>query len=61
MVMKHKGTVRMPYAVPVEVHMAIRLRAIKRGMKTGDVVAEAIKQVLGPEVAEALAVLNQAK
>jgi len=44
---------RMIFDVPREVQMAIRLRAVKAGMTTGDVVAAAIAQAFPDEVREA--------
>jgi hypothetical protein len=44
---------RMAVDLPPEVQMAIRLCAIKRGITTGDVVAEAIEACFSEDMAEA--------
>lgn len=49
---------RMIFDATPEVQMAIRLRAVKKGVTTGDVVAEAIRQVFPAEVNEAVLALE---
>lgn len=44
---------RMIVALPPEIRLAVKLRAIKLKVKTGDVVAEAIRATFPAEIAEA--------
>jgi hypothetical protein len=48
---------RMIFDLPSDVQMAIRLRAVKNAMTTGDVVSEAIQQAFGDDLTEARTVL----
>ena len=44
---------RMLYELPEEIHMAIRLRAIKDGIKNGEVFRRAMEIAFPDDVAEA--------
>jgi len=44
---------RMIFDLPKYVQMAIRLRAIKSGIRTGEVISEAVRLTFPDEVAEA--------
>lgn len=45
---------RMIVDLPLDIQMAIRLRAVKNGVKTGDIVAEAIRTAFPEDVREAV-------
>jgi hypothetical protein len=49
---------RMIVDLPADIQMAIRLRAVKTGKTTGEVVAEAICSLFAEDVAEALRVIK---
>lgn len=50
---------RMIVDVTPEVHMAIKLRAVKDGITTGEVVCRAIEQVFPDDIEEAKEVLKE--
>ena len=50
---------RMILEIPSEVQMAIRLRAVKSNMTTGDVVREAVQHRFGKDIEEARAALAE--
>ena len=52
---------RMMIDLPAEVQMAIKLRAVKRNVTTGAVVALAMTQAFGEDVEEALSILAEQK
>lgn len=52
---------RMIFELPSEVQMAIKIKAVKSSMTTGEVVCEAVTQVFGSYVEEAKAALSERK
>jgi hypothetical protein len=52
---------RMILELPTHVQMAIKLRAVKKGMTTGAVVCEAIQKVFESDIQEAKNALAESK
>jgi hypothetical protein len=52
---------RMIFDLPLEIQMAIKIRAVKSGCTTGDVVADAVTEWFAEDVAEAKRVLTDEK
>lgn len=50
---------RMIFDLPDDVQMAIRLRAVKDRMTTGEVVSHAIERTFGEDIQEARALLAE--
>lgn len=50
---------RMIADIPTHVQMAIRLRAVKESVSTGDIIAKAVEHLYAQEIAEATAVLSE--
>jgi hypothetical protein len=52
---------RMIFDLPSDVQMAIKIKAVKSSMTTGEVVAEAIKEMYGVYLEEAKIALSELK
>lgn len=53
--------IRMIVDLPIDVQMAIKLRAVKSNSTTGEVVCEAIQRTFSKDVEEARIVLAESK